>query len=86
MEAIKCSSCGASEWIEKDGFRKCAYCGTVFQLTAEEKRAKQSHIALNDDVQRLLEKCRKEPQNARRYANLILDIDPGNPEAYKYLR
>lgn len=85
MEAIKCSSCGASEWIEKDGYRKCAYCGTVFQLTSAEQVFKKSHIALNEDVQRLLEKCKNEPHNARKYANLILDIDPNNKEVRKYL-
>lgn len=43
-------------------------------------------IALEDDIQRLLEKCKQEPWKARRYANLILDIDPGNKEAIQYLR
>ena len=85
MEAIKCSSCGASEWIEQDGYRKCAYCGTVFQLTVADKIFKQSSIALHDDVQQLLEKCKNEPRNARKYANLILDIDPTNKDVYKYL-
>lgn len=85
MEAIKCGSCGASEWIEKDGLRKCAYCGTVYHLDENEKGSKQSNIALNDDVQRLLEKCKNEPRNAKKYANLILDIDPSNSEAKKYL-
>ena len=44
-----------------------------------------SSIALDDDVERLLKKCRTDPKNARRYANLILDIDPDNAEVYKYL-
>lgn len=44
-----------------------------------------SNIALDDDVQRLLKKCKTDPRNARKYANLILDIDPDNEEAYKYL-
>jgi DNA-directed RNA polymerase subunit RPC12/RpoP len=46
----------------------------------------QSSIALDNDVTRLLEKCRTEPWNARKYANLVLDIDPHNREALKYLR
>ena len=46
----------------------------------------QSSIALDDDVARLLEKCRTDPRNARKYANLVLDIDPHNREALKYLR
>ena len=44
----------------------------------------QSTIALDDDVKRLLEKCKTDPKNARRYANLILDIDPDNEEALNY--
>lgn len=44
-----------------------------------------SNIGLDDDISRLLMKCKREPRNARRYANLILDIDPDNQEARKYL-
>ena len=39
-----------------------------------------------DDVAELLRKCRENPARARKYANLILDIDPDNPEALKYLK
>jgi len=45
-----------------------------------------STVALDDDVSILLQKCRADPANARRYAGLILDIDPGNAEAREYLR
>ena len=41
---------------------------------------------LDDDVAKLLRKCRENPARARKYANLILDIDPDNPEALKYLK
>ena len=43
-------------------------------------------IGLDDDVAELLRKCRENPARARKYANLILDIDPDNPEALKYLK
>ena len=45
-----------------------------------------SGIALDDDLVRLLAKCKADPKNARKYANLILDIDPDNEEALNYLR
>ena len=44
------------------------------------------YIGLDDDVAELLRKCRENPARARKYANLILDIDPDNPEALKYLK
>ena len=50
-----------------------------------QKENVNSCIAINDDVQRLLDKCKREPKNAKRYANLVLDIDPTNREALKYL-
>ena len=48
-------------------------------------KAKNSSITLDNDVERLLKKCRSEPQNAKKYANLVLDIDPTNREALNYL-
>lgn len=99
MKALICSSCGASRWKEEGNYRVCLHCGTMFERVVEEKvryvapviqgamvRKVNSVIAINDDVERLLQKCRKEPNNARKYANLILDIDPTNEEAKKYLR
>ena len=80
MLEMKCPNCGAIEWTEKDGFRKCAYCGTAFQ--AERK----SDISLNSDVANLLKKCEEDPENAKKYAALILDIDPLNRKAKKILR
>ena len=44
-----------------------------------------SPIALDDDIARLLKKCQTDPSNAQKYANLVLDIDPDNEEALKYL-
>ena len=41
---------------------------------------------VDSDIQMLLEKCKQDPANRRRYANLILDIDPTNREAAAYLR
>lgn len=89
MEAILCPCCCAQEFREENGFMICAYCDTKFLSSSLRSRGKSnagsSQIVLQDDVQQLLEKCRTDPRNARKYANLILDIDPGNREAYRYL-
>ena len=98
MKALICSSCGASNWKEEDKYRICLHCGTKFEKLVEQQtlsiasaiqssftRQVNSVIAINEDVERLLQKCRLEPKNARKYANLILDIDPTNEEAHKYL-
>ena len=46
----------------------------------------ETSVGVLDDVQRLLQKCEDDPSNRRRYASLILDIDPTNPKAQGYLR
>jgi len=43
-------------------------------------------IELEDDVRALLAKCKSEPHNAEKYANLVLDIDPTNQAAQSILR
>ena len=85
MKIVYCERCGANEWTTQNGFRTCKYCGSKYQLTSDDVVVKESNIGVNSDVERLLKKCRLEPQNARKYANLILDIDPNNTEALKYL-
>lgn len=85
MKQFVCENCGANENYEKENFRVCKYCGSRFLILDEDLPQKSSNIALNDDIQRLIEKCKREPYNARRYANLILDLDPHNKEARKYL-
>lgn len=85
MKKFVCDNCGAKDYYEKEGFRICKYCDSKFLILEEDLPNKNSNITLHEDIQRLLEKCRREPFNARRYANLILDIDPHNKEAEKYL-
>jgi uncharacterized Zn finger protein (UPF0148 family) len=84
MKLINCEKCGASDFYEQNGFRICCYCDAKYALRAEDMAPKKSNIALNDDVTLLLQKCRDDPANARRYASLVLDIDPTNKEARKY--
>ena len=84
MKNLVCENCGSNELLRKNGYYVCAYCDTK-HVASESEVPKQSVIDLDDDVAKLLEKCRKEPWNAKRYANLVLDLDPSNEEASKYL-
>ena len=93
MEAIVCKACGAGGLQIRNGRGVCEYCGTVFILEDQEKQVlrktaapAENGIALESDIDRLLRKCAEEPRNAARYASLILDMDPDNEEALKYLR
>lgn len=85
LKAIVCEKCGSNNWAEIPGFRKCKFCGTIYQLTAEDQAAKESNIDIRSDVRELLKKCETDPMNAKKYANLVLDIDPTNGDAMKYL-
>ena len=84
MKLLSCEKCGGSDFFELNGYRICRYCRSKYSLHAEDFLTQGSNIALNDDIRMLLKKCRDDPANARRYANLILDIDPSNAEAKKY--
>ena len=79
MKAVICTRCGANEWETKDGYQICKYCGTRFKME------KKAVVSVRDDVSALLKKCREDPKNAKKYANLILDIYPSNTDAIKYL-
>lgn len=100
MEALICKNCGANALMRKNDYMVCPYCDSRFAITREERgsglfgnshHAPLSHsgvnstIDLNDDIARLLKKCETDPRNAKKYANLILDMDPDNEEALKYL-
>lgn len=85
MHAIVCKRCGAFDLYKQNGYMICKYCGSKFLLTPDDLPIKSSNIALVDDVSSLLQKCKSDPRNARKYANLVLDIDPDNVEALKYL-
>lgn len=85
MKAIICEHCGADEFIEKDGYRICMFCKSRFVPSKDEKPTESATIALNDDVKRLLEKCKKDPSRAKKYATLILEMDPANKDAKEIL-
>lgn len=85
MKILKCSNCGASSLYESDGYMICEYCDTKFAVESSDFPQQSIGISLNNDIDILIQKCRTDPINARKYANLILDIDPTNQEALKYI-
>lgn len=60
MEKVSCSCCGSNELTRDGSYYVCSYCGTRFKTNSID-----STIAINNDVARLLQKCKDEPQNAR---------------------
>ena len=87
MKRFDCECCGSNKFHTEGGYRICDFCGTRYQIEKKDIPVvpKTSNIALGDDVQILLQKCRTDPANARRYAGLVLDIDPTNQEAQRIL-
>lgn len=96
MEALVCKCCGSNELRRENEYWHCVYCDSKFLVTEEQSRFigsagkntswTNSHIELSSDVEKLLHKCKTDPKNARKYANLILDMDPDNIEALKFLK
>lgn len=78
MKEVVCKRCGANSLREEGNYYICEYCGTKFQKSFESEG-----ISLGSDIDRLLQKCRTDPKNKKKYINLILDIDPDNTDVYK---
>lgn len=85
MKLIQCKRCGGNEFYHDNGYRVCKFCGAQYVINTEDVGIKETTISLNSDIELLLKKCKQDPMNARRYANLVLDIDPSNQEALKYI-
>lgn len=86
MKVLTCKCCGATGITVKDGFIACEYCDARYMLTPEDYGVTStSGISLESDIERLLLKCKTDPKNARKHANLILDIDPDNLEALRFI-
>lgn len=85
MKSFRCTNCGAPVQRVEGKYMRCDYCDSKFLIQASDMPKKSSSVALRSDIDVLLEKCRNDPRNARQYANLILDIDPTNKEARRYL-
>lgn len=84
MQQLVCERCGGNDFLVQSGYRICQYCNTKFVMQPGDFPQKSSSIALNNDIELLLKRCRDDPANARRYASLVLDMDPGNSEAMMY--
>jgi hypothetical protein len=86
MKAFECIRCGSKELFEEGRHLVCAYCQSRFLPESDKSSRMETLINIKSDIQVLLEKCAEDPANRVRYANLILDIDPGNDEANRILR
>lgn len=86
MKLVECTRCGSKDLNEEKGYAVCVFCRSKFLLNTEDRTPPRTEISIESDIEALLCKCRADPANSRRYANLILDIDPTNREAVKYLR
>lgn len=86
MKSLECTRCGSTELREHDRYLVCAYCQSRYVPQANDTPFLETTIGLASDIQALLRKCEDDPVNRRRYAGLILDIDPTNQEANLYLR
>ena len=85
MRSLVCAGCGSKELNEEQGLVVCVYCGSRFAPDPQDASRRETVVALADDIEALLRKCRADPANRRRLANLVLDLDPSNQEARHYL-
>ena len=85
MKIVRCIKCGGNELIEETDRTICAYCRAFFLRDKTLSDKKKSTISVSSDVAALLTRCKEEPENRRRLASLVLDIDPTNEEARRYL-
>lgn len=85
MKKLVCENCGSTDFRTEGNVRICSYCDTRYVLEPSDIGPRTSTISLDDDIRRLLGKCEADPEHARRYANLVLDLDPGNRQALRYL-
>ncbi len=86
MKQLICGQCGSNEFFELDGYTVCKFCMTKHVKSPDELEKIDTKIELNEDIERLLQKCKVDPTNARRYASLVLDIDSNNIEAIRIIQ
>lgn len=85
MKSLECAACGSKELFQEAGNFVCAYCQSRFGPETDKSGGKNTAIDMQADIDALLAKCISDPGGRIRYANLILDIDPTNTQARKYL-
>lgn len=86
MKLVECSKCRSNDLFEENGYMVCSYCRMKFVPSTNDLPNPGSAISVYDDIRDLLEKCKNDPSNRRRYASLILDLDPTNREVAQYLQ
>ena len=84
MKLLDCTRCGSTQLVERNGTLVCVYCRATYAPQSDGSPG-ETMIGIASDIQALLKKCREDPENRRRLANLILDLDPTNQEAKQYL-
>lgn len=85
MKLISCTRCGSKDLDSERGYVTCTYCQSRFVEQSDDRPKAPTVVGLGSDVQMLLDKCQSDPANRQRYASLVLDIDPTNQEAIRYL-
>jgi hypothetical protein len=84
LSSVGCTRCGSNELTEVDGFLKCVYCQSRYEVGSRQVSLPATSIGLADDVKTLLKKCEDEPANRQRYIRMILNIDPSNKEVQRF--
>ena len=80
-----CNYCG-SKFIIDESNRVATHHKDSLRNDIEINRTvTQKNTSLRSDVEQLLAKCKANPRRARKYAILVLEMDPTNKEALKYL-
>lgn len=85
MKLLKCVNCGSHELTDYGSYAICDFCRSRFTNTGGKASGKAPTIGIASDIDTLLKKCQEDQVNRRRYANLVLDIDPTNQQAKQYL-
>ena len=84
MKIVECVQCGSNELTEIDGITTCDYCKARYAMEASEMASHGTTISVNSDIEALLQKCVDDPANRKRYADLVLNLDPSNKEALEF--
>lgn len=85
MLQFNCMNCGSHEYTISKNKLVCCYCRTNYYIE-KANHHDDTRIDLLDDISRLVSKCISEPHNAKRYSEIILEMDPYNRFAKHYLK
>lgn len=85
MRIMSCENCGSNELYKENGYFICRHCGAKYLITKDDMLPGDAEIDLRSDVSALLAKWDADPENANRYAKLILEIDSTNVRARRQL-